>query len=129
MAQGDRMRNEKNAKEHRYEAVTVLGHGMLFTTAYLDPTTIPKGVYLYAVRHHSEDPEKPIQLASWAVANRYGCLLSTTPISLQQHPKLNNSFKNIDPDRDWEQRGYFVKLNEYLEHYPIQKPRSLGQER
>lgn len=129
MVWGNCMRNEKNAKDLRYEAVTVLGHGMLFTTAYLDPNTIPKGVYLYAVRHHSEDPEKPIQLSAWAVVNRYGTLLSTTPIHLQHHPKLNNSFKNIDPDRDWENRGYFVKLHEYLEHYPIQKTRSYGQER
>ena len=37
--------------------------------------------------------------------------------------------KNIDPDKDWENRGYSVRLHEYLEHYPIQKPRSKGQER
>lgn len=123
------MKSGKNAKDHRFEAVTVLGHGMLFTPAFLDPDTIPKGVYLYAVRHHSEDPEKPIQIAAWAVVNRYGSLLTTTPIQLRQHPKLNNSFKDINPDKDWENRGYFVRLHEYLEHYPIQHPRSKGQER
>ena len=123
------MKNGKNAKDHRFEAVTVLGYGMLFTPAYLDPNTIPKGVYLYDVRHHSEDPEKPIQIAAWAVVNRYGSLLSTTPVQLRQHPKLNNSFKDIDPDKDWENRGYAVKLHEYLEHYPIQRPRSKGHER
>ena len=89
------MKSEKNAKDHRFEAVPVLGHGMLFTPAFLDPDTIPKGVYLYAVRHHSEDPEKPIQIAAWAVVNRYGSLLTTTPIQLRQHPKLNNSFKEL----------------------------------
>lgn len=119
----------KNAKDHRFEAVTVLGQDMLFTTAHLDHDTIPRGVHLYAVRHHSEDPERPVQITAWAVANRYGSLLTTTPIRLQQHPKYNNSFKNIDPDRDWENRGYSVKLHEYLEHYPIQKPRFKGQER
>ena len=129
MVQGDDMKNGKNAKDHRFEAVTVLGYGMLFTPAYLDPNTIPKGVYLYDVRHHSEDPEKPIQIAAWAVVNRYGSLLSTTPVQLRQHPKLNNSFKDIDPDKDWENRGCSVKLHEYLEHYPIQRPRSKGHER
>ena len=44
MVQGDDMKNGKNAKDHRFEAVTVLGYGMLFTPAYLDPNTIPKGV-------------------------------------------------------------------------------------
>ena len=129
MVQGDGMKFGKNVKEHRFEAVTVLGQEMLFTTAHLDHDTIPRGVHLYAVRHHSEDPEKPIQIAAWAVANRYGSLLSTTPLHLQQHPKFNNSFKDIDPDKDWENRGYSVKLHEYLEHYPIQKPRFKGQER
>lgn len=71
------MKFGKNVKEHRFEAVTVLGHEMLFTTAHLDHDTIPRGVHLYAVRHHSEDPEKPIQIAAWAVANRYGSLLYT----------------------------------------------------
>lgn len=129
MEQGDDMNFGKNAKEHRFEAVTVLGKEMLFTTAHLDHGTIPRGVYLYAVRHHSEDPEKPVQIAAWAVVNRYGSLLTTTPIQLSQHPKLNNSFKDIDTDKEWEDRGYSVRLHEYLEHYPIQHRKSKGQER
>ena len=123
------MRFGVNAKEHRFETVTVFGHPMLFTTAHLDHDTIPKGVHLYAVRHHSEDPEKPIQLCAWALVNRYGSLLSTIPIPLQRHLKANNSFKDIDPDNDWEQNGYTVKLREYLEQYPIQKPRKRDHER
>ena len=129
MAQGNSMNFGKNANEHRFEAVTVLGQEMLFTSAHLDHSTIPRGVYLYAVRHHSEDPEKPIQIAAWAVVNRYGSLLTTTPIQLCQHPKLNNSFKNIDPDLEWENRGYSVKLREYLQDYPIQKPKKRDHER
>ena len=120
----------ENAKSHLFEAVTVLGHPMLFTSAHLDHSTIPRGVHLYAVRHHSEDREKPIQICAWALANRYGSLLTTTPIQLQRHSKYDNSFKDIDPEKDWEQNGYSVKLSEYLEHYPIQKSaKSKGQER
>ena len=123
------MRFGVNAREHRFETVTVFGQPMLFTTAHLDHNTNPKGVYLYAVRHHSENTEKPIQISAWAMVNRYGSLLSTTPIQLQRHPKYDNSFKNIDPEKDWEQNGYSVKLHEYLEHYPIQRSRSQGKER
>ena len=124
-----RMRFGENAREHRFETVTVLGHPMLFTYAHLDTRTIPKGVHLYTVRHHSEDIEKPIQICSWALANRYGSLLSTTPIPLHHHPRFNNSFKNIDPDTDWEPNGYTVKLREYLEHYPIPTPHRRERER
>ena len=72
------MRFGVNAKEHRFETVTLFGHPMLFTTSHIDHSTIPRGVHLYAVRHHSEDREKPIQICAWALANRYGSLLTTT---------------------------------------------------
>lgn len=119
----------ENAKTHQFEAVTVLGNPMLFTSAHLDHSTIPRGVHLYAVRHHSEDCERPVQICSWAVVNRYGSLLSSTPIPLKHHPKLDNSFKDIDPNRDWERAGYSVHLRDYLENYPVQKPRRVDHER
>ena len=119
----------ENAKTHLFETVTVLGHPMLFTTAQIDPTTIPKGVHLYAVRHHSEDCEKPVQICSWAVVDRYGALLSTTPIPLQYYPKLDNSFKDIDTATDWDFTDYSVHLQEYLENYPIQTRRPADHER
>lgn len=123
------MRFGENAKKHRFETVTVLGHPMLFTCAHLDQDTIPKGVHLYAVRHHSEDAEKPVQICRWALVNRYGSLLSTTPISMMHHPRLNNSFRDIDPEKDWEQGEYIVTLRDYLENYPIRKPRAIDYER
>ena len=115
------MRFGKNAKDHRFEAVTVLGQPMLFTTDHLDHGTIPKGMYLYAVRHHSEDTEKPTQICQWAVVNRYGALLSTKPIYLQRHPKLDNSLRNIDSDKDWVIEGYKTTLKEYLYNCPANK--------
>ena len=115
------MRFGKNAKDHRFEAVTVLGQPMLFTTDHLDHGTIPKGMYLYAVRHHSEDTEKPTPICQWAVVNRYGALLSTKPIYLQRHPKLDNSLRNIDSDKDWVNEGYKTTLKEYLYNCPANK--------
>lgn len=118
-----------NAKRAFFEAVTVLELPMLFVCGYVDPASLPPGVYQYAVRHHSEDPEKPIQICAWAVANRYGSLLSTTPIPLKPHAKQDNSFKDIDPEKDWERDGYTVKLRDYLENYPAQRPHSRDYER
>lgn len=108
----------KNAKEHRFEAVTVLGQPMLFTIDHLDHGSIPKGMHIYAVRHHSEYSEKPIQICQWAVVNRYGSLLTTKPVYLQRNPKLNNSLRDIDPDRDWVNEGYETTLKEYLYDHP-----------
>ena len=118
-----------NAKNAFFEAVTVLNLPMLFVCGYVDPSTLPPGVYQYAVRHHSEDTEKPIQICAWAVANRYGSLLTTTPIPLIPNARLGNSFKDIDPEKDWEPDGYTVKLREYLENYPVRRPYSKDYER
>lgn len=123
------MRFGKSAREHRFDAVTVLGQPMLFTTDHLDHATIPKGMHLYAVRHHSEYTEKPIQICQWAVVNRYGSLLSAKPIYLQQHPKLDNSFRDIDPDKDWNYEGYEMTVKEYLDEYPPKKEKQNCHER
>lgn len=111
-----------DAKTAQFDAVTVLNIPMLFTYGYVDPSTLPKGVYQYAVRYHSEDTEKPVQICDWAVVNRYGSLLTTTPLRLHRHPQINLKFKNIDSEKDWESRGYRVRLWDYLEFYPAQKP-------
>lgn len=123
------MRKGVNARNHSFEAVTVLGQPMLFTETHLDHSTIPKGMYLYAVRHHSEDLTKPIQICQWAVANRMGFLLSVQPIALTKHPKLDNSVVDIDPDKDWLNSGYIVTLQDYLHVYPVHRPQNRDQER
>ena len=65
---------------------------MTFTKAHLDRNTIPTGVHMYTIRHHSEDREKPIQVCVWTLANRYGLLLTTTPILLSEY---DNSLKSV----------------------------------
>lgn len=125
------MRFGENAKEHRFEAVTVLGIPMLFTKSHLDHDTVPKGMYLYAVRHHSENCDIPVEVCQWALVNRYGTLLSGKPVALQPCPntKIHNSMRSIDPEKDWSSNGYRVTLMEYLREYPVQKPRKREQER
>ncbi len=125
------MRFGENARKHRFEAVTVFDQPMLFTTSHIDPDTIPRGMYLYAVRHHSENCEIPSEICTWAAVNRYGALLSGTPIELQPYPnpKIANSFRAIDPEKDWSSNGYQVTLADYLREYPLQKPRKREQER
>ncbi len=124
------MRFGENASKHRFEAVTVFGQPMLFTPSHIDPDTIPKGMYLYAVRHHSESCEIPSEICTWAVVNRYGALLSGTPIALKPYsnPKIANHFRTIDPEKDWSSNGYQVTLADYLREYPLQKPRKREQE-
>lgn len=110
-----------NAQEHRFDTVTVFGVPMLFTPGYVEPETLPTGVYQYSVRHHSEDLEKPVQITDWAVVNRFGSLLSSVPVQMEKVPGSYVKKRAIDAEKDWEWNGYSVKLREYLERYPVQK--------
>lgn len=111
-----------NANTARFDTVTIFDIPMLFTHGYVEPETLPKGVYQYAVRHHSEDTEKPIQITDWAVVNRYGSLLSSIPIPMEKVPGSYVKKRDVDADKDWQWHGYSVKLPEYLEQYPVPKP-------
>ena len=48
------MRYPLDAMEETFEEVTVLDKPMLFTCARVDRSTVPKGMYLYEVRHDEE---------------------------------------------------------------------------
>ena len=90
----------KNAKDLRFQTVTVFGTPMLFTESYVDPETLPKGVYQYLVRHHSEELEKPVQITDWAVVNRMGSLLTTEAISLDKIPGSYVKKRSVDAEKD-----------------------------
>lgn len=55
--------------EEDFEDVTVLGQPMLFTCARVDRSTVPKGLYLYEVRHDDDQRGDPVQLARWIMVN------------------------------------------------------------
>ena len=110
-----------DARSASFEAVTVLNQPMLFTYGYVAPATLPRGVYQYSVRHHSEDTEKPIQITDWALVNRYGSLLTCVPVALDRVPGSYVKKRDINSEIDWQWDGYTVKLQEYLNHYPVQK--------
>lgn len=109
----------QDAMRHRFTAVSVLGQPMLFTTAHLEHSTVPKGMFLYCVRHHSDDQEKPVQICQWALVNRYGSLLSPIQLEMKQHPHYDNLYLDIDPDKDWFTDGHRMSLATYLEEYPL----------
>ena len=48
------MRFGIDARKESFEEVTVLGVPMLFTAMHVDKSTVPKGLYLYEVRHDDE---------------------------------------------------------------------------
>jgi len=108
--------------EETFEEVTVLDKPMLFTCARVDRSTVPKGMYLYEVRHDDEMRGDPCQIANWIVVNHWGTLISNEPIRLEKRPNTGNAFRDIDPEKDWNYEGVNSTLQEYMEkHLPKRK--------
>lgn len=56
------MSYRENAMQERYTEVTVLGKPMLFTDLRIDRATVPKGLYIYEVRHDDDKWGDPAQM-------------------------------------------------------------------
>ena len=90
-----------NAMTEKFEDVTVLGHPMLFTCARVDRDTVPEGLYMYEVRHDDDQQGNPVQIANWIMVNHWGTLITNKPIRLEPSERINNAYRNIDPEEDW----------------------------
>ena len=114
----------KNAQEEVFEEVTVLGKPMLFTCCRIDRNTIPKGLYMYEVRHDDDFRGDPVQIGKWVMVNHWGTLISSFSIRLDSYKTENNAFRNIDPEKDWGYKGVDSTIKEYLERHPPKKEKS-----
>lgn len=119
----------KNAMDEVYEEVTVFGKPMLFTCLRIDRDTVPKGMYLYEVRHDDDQQGDPVQVANWIMVNHWGTLISNQPIKLEKSPTVNNAYRDIDPEIDWNYEGVDSTLKEYMEKHPPKKEKNKNHER
>ena len=107
-----------NAMTEKFEDVTVLGHPMLFTCARVDRATVPDGLYMYEVRHDDDQQGDPVQIANWIMVNHWGTLITNKPIRLEPSERINNAYRDIDPEEDWNYEGSTATVKEYMEKNP-----------
>lgn len=119
------MHYRKNAQEEVFEEVTVLGKPMLFTPCRIDRNTIPKGLYMYEVRHDDDFRGDPVQIGKWVMVNHWGTLISSSPIRLDSYKTENNAFRDIDPEKDWEYGDMSATVKEYMERHPPKKDKNI----
>ena len=110
-----------DAQKEIFEEVTVLDKPMLFTCARVDRSTVPKGMYLYEVRHDDEMRGDPCQIANWIMVNHWRTLISNERIPFERSPHTNNAYRDIDPEKDWNYEGADSTLQEYMEKHPPKK--------
>ena len=118
-----------DAMKETFEEVTVLGKPMLFTCLRVDRKTLPKGMYLYEVRHDDEMRGDPVEIGEWIMVNHWGTLISSEPIQLDSYKTENNALRFIDPEEDWNYEGVSATLSEYMEQHPPKKQKHKDLER
>lgn len=101
--------------------MTVFGEKMLFTNARVERSTVPKELYLYEVRHSDEDWGEPIQVAEWIRVNHWGTLLSAKPIKLEKSPVIDNFYRDIDAETDWNYESYEISVREYMKAFGLNR--------
>ena len=123
------MRFGIDARKESFEEVTVLGVPMLFTAMHVDKSTVPKGLYLYEVRHDDEGHGEPVQLGNWILVNHWGTLIFSQPVKLTQVPYRDNAYRDIDPEKDWKYEGVETTLRDYMKRHPPKKEKQREHER
>ena len=111
-----------SAMEESYETVVVFGQPMLFSCARIDRSTVPKGMYMYEVRHDGDG--SPCQIADWIWADHLGTLITNRPVRLEKSPAINNAYRDVNAERDWRYAGRGCSLKEFMEIYPLKKEKT-----
>lgn len=103
-----------DASTEKFEKVIAFGHPMIFTYLRVDRYTVPKGVYIYEIRHDTVDPEKPNLLGRRVPYRFMGTVLSDKPVRLMLTANGRNAYRHIEGDKDWQFTGTFTTLDAYL---------------
>lgn len=89
-----------NAMEETFTEIEVLGKPALFHDMRSDRNTVPKGLYLYEVRHDDEGWGDPVQIAKGIMVNYFGSIITREQIRFPV-----NGYLDIDPEKDWNYVG------------------------
>ena len=103
-------------EEAELEEVTVFDRPMLFAECRIDPASIPKGLYMYEVRHTDSDWGEPCQIGKGVLVNFFGTLITSEPIRLDA-----DGFVSVDAVRDWDYVSSDCSLRDYMAQNPPQK--------
>ena len=104
-----------------FEDVSVFDRPMLFTCCRCDRSTLPKGMYMYEVRHDDDQQGIPCEIAEHILVNHWGTLITNKSIKLKSNGTGRRPYRLIDEETDWNYEGTATTLNEYMERCPPQR--------
>lgn len=102
------------ANSIEYCEVEIFGNPAIFTSQKIEHGTVPKGAYLYEIRHADQDWSTPCQLGEHILVNYYGAVITNMPIQLSPDGLLDFEDKDFLFSEDESYRT----LEEFMEKYP-----------
>ncbi|WP_050642172.1 MULTISPECIES: LPD28 domain-containing protein [Clostridia] len=88
---------EADAKKCEFLPVLIFGRQGLFCGVRIERASVPKGWHMYEIRHHPENPKRPVQIGKMAVNHFYGTVLTLKAI---RFPEGEWDFREIIGNRD-----------------------------
>lgn len=106
-----------------FEGITLFGQPMIFTCLRCDRETLPKGMYMYEIRHDDYGRGDPCEISSHIMVNHWGTVISNRPVNLTDGD--NKPYRLIDSENDWNCLGTRQTLKEYMQKHPPIKEKSI----
>lgn len=92
----------------KYEVIELFDYPVLFTPSRIDRESLPKGMYLYEVRHDDESKGEIAEIAHRIMINFWGTIITDKRIKL-----IDDDYRYIDEDKDVKEIDLTLSLNEY----------------
>ena len=107
-----------DVNNEEFEKITLFDEPMLFTNARCDRETLPKGMYMYEIRHDDDCQGDPCEIAKFIMVNHWGTVISNKPVRLTQQTVSGKPYRLIDSEKDWNYEGETQTLKEYMNLHP-----------
>ena len=101
-----------NAMTEDFEEVTIFGKPALFTSIRIERGTVPRGYYLYEVRHDDECQGDAVQIARNIYVNHWGSLITWDELALP------DGFLDIEPNDLNYGTGDCRSMSDFMGKYP-----------
>lgn len=102
------MRYVLDLNNTEFEVMKLFNKEVLFTPDRINKETVPKGVYVYEVRHDDESVGDIVQLGKGILVNFYGTIITKEPI------QLDGNYKDIDEEHDLGYTNKVMSVSEFM---------------
>lgn len=102
-----------DVKDVSWEVIELLDELCLFVDERINRASVPKGLYLYEVRHADDDWGEPVEIAEGILVNFFGTILSKKELPLEEFPEWGTAYLDLD-EEDWGWLGQYCTPEEFL---------------